>query len=459
MNDSTAPSGVLRVAFNTLGCRLNQYDTELMKAGLSAGASCEIVPWSEPADVYVLNSCTVTGKADQKCRQMARQVKRRHPDAKVVVTGCYAQTQPEALAAIPELDGVFGNLDKDRIAEWLPRVLEGTRTLVEVTDFPRRLSFGAGEISDFSGRSRAFVKIQDGCDLRCAYCLIWRARGPSRSRPVDEVVHQIAALADAGFPEVVLAGINLGAYGRDQGRRDGLLSLLRDLLAGFPDLRFRLSSIHPNEVTPGLLSLFGEFPNLRRYMHVSLQSGDDEVLRRMKRPYRSSHARAAVAAIGELGADFGIGADVIVGFPGESEAEFANTERLLAELPFSYLHVFRYSPRPDTPAAGMTPVQPEIVTARAARLREFSRARRRVFETGLIGTLREAVVETDIPEPGWVHATTDNYAVVLVPAGRAPGSRVLLRPAGFRGEHLYAESVEIQSDGAGKTMNEESDER
>ena len=168
MSDSIQQPRVVRVAFNTLGCRLNQYDTELMKAGLSAGFRCEVVPWSEAADVYVLNSCTVTGKADQKCRQAARQVKRRHPDAKVVVTGCYAQTQPEALARVEELDGVFGNQEKERIADWLPRLLANDEKLVEVSAFPRRLEFRGGEISEFSGRSRAFVKVQDGCDLRCS---------------------------------------------------------------------------------------------------------------------------------------------------------------------------------------------------------------------------------------------------------------------------------------------------
>jgi len=442
MSDSIQQSRVVRVAFNTLGCRLNQYDTELMKTGLPEGFRCEIVPWTDAADVYVLNSCTVTGKADQKCRQVARQVKRRHPDAKVVVTGCYAQTQPEALARVEELDGVFGNQEKERIADWLPRLLANDVKLVEVSAFPRHLEFSGGEISEFSGRSRAFVKVQDGCDLRCAYCLIWQARGPARSRAVDDVVHQIRGLAAAGFPEVVLAGINLGCYGLDLGRRDGLVALLRELLPSFPDLRFRLSSIHPNEVSPELLDLFGEFANLRRYMHVSLQSGDDAVLARMRRPYRSAHARDAVERIGRLGPDFGIGADVIVGFPGETDREFANTEQLLADSPFSYLHVFRYSPRPGTPAEEMDQVQPEIVSGRSVRLRDLSRRMRRDFETALIGFDREAVVETSVPEPGWVHATTDNYATVMVPQGSPAGSPVLLRPEGFRGDILYSERVE-----------------
>jgi len=205
------PTRTVRIAFQTLGCRLNQYDTEVMKARLPDGLHCVTVPWTADADVYVLNSCTVTLKADQKCRQLARAVKRRRPDAKVVVTGCYAQTQQDALAAITELDGVFGLNEREDIAEWLPRLLAADSPLVEVSAFERHAAFRSHDITDFDGRTRAYVKVQDGCDLRCTYCLIWQARGPNRSRPVADVSRQIEVLRENGFGEIVLAGVQLGS--------------------------------------------------------------------------------------------------------------------------------------------------------------------------------------------------------------------------------------------------------
>ncbi|MBC8426859.1 tRNA (N(6)-L-threonylcarbamoyladenosine(37)-C(2))-methylthiotransferase MtaB [bacterium] len=431
----------LRIAFQTLGCRLNHYDTEVMKARLPGGLRCETVPWDQDADVYVLNSCTVTLKADQKCRQLARAVKRRRPGAKVVVTGCYAQTQQEALAAIPELDGVFGLNEREDIADWLPRLLAAEAPLVEVGDFAKDAPFRSHDIAEFDGRTRAFVKVQDGCDLRCSYCLIWKARGPGRSRPVAEVCRQIGILRGSGFGEIVLAGVHLGGYGRDLGRGQALTALLETVLDRFPDLRFRLSSIHPNEVREPLLELFTKHANLRPYLHISLQSGSDTVLKRMRRPYDVARAGHAIEAAAALSPHFGIGADVIVGFPGESGAEFAETRSFVASSPLSYLHVFRYSPRPGTPAALLRAVHTETVTERSRIMRDLSRRKRRDFEARLVGHWHEAVVETDRPAPGRLQATTGNYATVSVPDTWATGDLVRLKPAGFRDDVLYADEV------------------
>ncbi len=432
----------VRVAFLTLGCRMNQYDTEVMKARLPADLRCEIVDWDDPADVYILNSCTVTVKADQKCRQLARRVRRRAPDAKIVVTGCYAQTQPEALAEMTELDGIIGVNEREDIHQWLPRLLYEEQRLLEVTQYSKRLAFRSHRITDFDGRTRAYVKIQDGCDLRCTYCLIWKARGPGRSRDPQDVVGQVSELRDAGFGEIVLTGVHMGSYGRDLRWLPGLTGLIDMLASRFPDLRFRLSSIHPNEVHEPLLELFTKHSNMRPYLHISMQSGSDTVLSRMRRPYAAADVARAVHAAAGLAPYFGIGADVIVGFPGETETEFEQTRQLIETAPFSYLHVFRYSARPGTKAADMKPCHSETITARSALLRTLSDAKKSAFEGGLIGHTLEATVESDRPLPGWVHATTGNYATVLVPDIWEQGDSVLVTPEGLREGTLYANRVE-----------------
>jgi len=436
------PDGpALRVAFWTLGCRLNQYDTEGLRTAMSRRYALEVVGWHDPAHLYVLNSCTVTAKADQECRRMARQVKRRHPGSKVVVAGCYAQTQPEALAAVPEIDGVVGNADKDDIDAWLPAVLGEDSLTVRVEEFDENPEFDSPLITSFEGRSRAFVKIQDGCNLRCTYCLIWRARGPGRSRRVEDVLAQLRALVEAGYPETILAGIHLGGYGRDLDRKVLLPDLLETCLDEIPDLRIRLSSIHPNEVTPRLLDLFAARPRLRPHLHISLQSGSSPVLKRMKRPYREDRAWDAIRSAAALAPNFGLGADIIVGFPGETDEEFASTRRMVEELPFSYLHVFRFSRRPGTAAADMPgQVHPETITERSAVLRAIAERKQREFMGRLVGERREAVIEAESRVPGRRQATTDNYATVHVPdTGLPAGALVDVAVTGLAGDDLLAE--------------------
>ena len=433
----------LRVAFWTLGCRLNQYDTEGIKKSMAGVYDIDVVDWHDPAHLYVLNSCTVTAKADQECRRLARQVKRRHPSSKVVVAGCYAQTQPEALAAVPEIDGIVGNTAKEDVATWLPTVLGDEILTMKVEGFPENPEFDSPLIDSFSGRSRAFVKIQDGCDLRCTYCLIWRARGPGRSRPVQDVLAQLRLLVETGYPETILAGIHLGGYGLDLQPQVTLPELLQICLKDIPGLRIRLSSIHPNEVTPCLLEMFAANDRLRPHLHISLQSGSDGVLARMKRPYRSDRAWQAMRDVAATGSHFGIGADIIVGFPGETDAEFDDTYRMVEKLPFSYLHVFRFSRRPGTAAADMPgQVPPEIIARRSAVLREFAEHKKAEFCRSLVGTSREAVVEGESGIPGWRQATTDNYLTVMVPEDPSghimPGSLVNVRIDEFSSGRLFA---------------------
>ncbi len=443
----------LRVAFHTLGCRLNQVDTEGMKAAMRAARPITVVNWGDEADVYVLNSCTVTTRADQETRRLARRVKREHPQARVVVAGCYAQAQPQALATVREIDAVIGNTARDDVATWLPLVLAapGDAPRLVVASFARRERFAAPSIAGFTGRSRAYVKVQDGCDLRCSYCLIWQARGPGRSRPIDDVLAQVGALhAGAAYHEVILTGVHLGSYGRDLGPgAPRLVDLVRAVLAAFPRLRVRLGSLHPDELTPELARLLAEESRLRPHLHISLQSGSDTVLARMARPYRATAAQQAIASVADTIANLGLGADVIVGFPGETDAEFAETLACVESLPFTYLHVFRFSPRPGTPAARLAdPVPPQIVTERAAVLREAARRRTVAFQRSLLGTAREAIVENErAARPGHRRATTDNYVPVLVaadPAADAPaaGTPVRVTPCKWSGGRLFADSFE-----------------
>ncbi len=439
------PRPRLRVAFWTLGCRLNQYDTEVMRTTLSAAYPVTVVDWHDEADLYVLNSCTVTGKADQECRRLARQV---------VVAGCYAQTQPEQLTAIPEIDAVVGNTLKEDATTWLPDLLAATAgPVIRVEPFTPGTELHAPLIDRFAERSRAFVKVQDGCDLRCSYCLIWQARGPARSRPVAEVLAQVERLAEAGYNELVLTGINLGCYGRDFGDGDGLAALLQACAEAFTDSRFRLGSIHPDEVTDELLELLTLHPQLRPHLHISLQSGSDTVLARMRRPYRGAAARDAVTRVANALPDCAIGADLIVGFPGETDAEFTATQRMVEDLPFSYLHVFRFSPRPGTAAAALAdPVHPETVTERSALLRNLAQTKQDSFRQAQIGRWCEAVVESEAAvsavDPAapellgeWRCATTDNYVPVLVPAGWPAGALIRVLPNEQYGDRLLARDI------------------
>ena len=412
----------LRVAFWTLGCRLNQYDTEGMKTTMAHIYDIEVVDWHAPAQLYVLNSCTVTGKADQECRRLARQVKRRHPTSKVVIVGCYAQTQPEALTCITEIDGVIGNTAKDDVQQWLPDVLGNDPPTLRVADFAIDPVFDSPLIDEFSGRSRAFVKIQDGCDLRCTYCLIWRARGPGRSRTQADVLAQLQRLVDKGYPETILAGIHLGGYGSDLQEKVLLPDLLDRCLVEFPELRIRLSSIHPNEVTERLLDFYRGNPRMRPHLHISLQSGSDSVLKRMKRPYRSDRAWEAMRQAAAVEPHFGLGADIIVGFPGETEAEFEETRRMVDELPDQ--------------------VHPETISRRSEILRRLADEKQAAFARAMIGTTREAVVEAESPRTGWRQTTTDNYMTVLVPdTGYLPGALIEVEVTKFSEKRLYATVV------------------
>ncbi len=383
------------VALMTVGCKLNQYETEGM-AELFEQSGYTVVPFDETADVYVVNTCTVTMRSDYRSRQMLRRAARRNPDALVVAAGCYAQRDPQALDSMPEVDLVVGNTAKPRVASLVAeRTGDSERVVVDPHE---RAGFQALDIGRFRGYTRAFVKIQDGCDRRCTYCAVPDARGPARSRPFDEVVEQARRLSANGYREVVLTGVHIGAYGAEadavgtDGRR---LPELLVALAEIDDVvRIRLGSIEPMELTPELASVVLSEDKLCNHLHVPLESGSDRILDAMARTYTRTEYVEVVQRVTDNDPLCGLGADVMVGFPGETDEDFAETVALIEELPFTYLHVFAFSPREGTPAASMEDHVPSAEKKRRSRfLRNLSRSRSLAFRSGFVGERLEILIE------------------------------------------------------------------
>ena len=404
------------VAFHTVGCKLNQYETNDLERQF-ADRGWQVVAFGDPADVTVVNTCTVTGRSDHRCRAALRKARRASPGGTVVAAGCYAEAQPAAVGDLAEVDLVLGNRGKAAVFEHLD---EGGR--------PRAGRLAAGPrawpapapfvpIRAFAGHTRAFVKIQDGCDARCAYCIVPQARGGNRSLPAADALAQVGALVEAGYSEVVLTGVHLGTWGCDLDPRDTLAALLARLVV-LPGLgRLRLSSVEPTEFTPELLQLLASSPAICPHLHVPLQSGAASVLRAMGRPYGPAQFAQLVERLAATLPDPGIGADVIAGFPGESERDFEETAALVRSLPLTYLHVFPYSPRPGTRAAAMAgQVAPTERERRAALLREIGRGKAAAFQGRHVGRTVRALVEG---RPGRAHALTGNYLKVAVRAGAA----------------------------------------
>jgi threonylcarbamoyladenosine tRNA methylthiotransferase MtaB len=338
----------MRYHVTNFGCRASQADGAAIETLLSKNG-LEQAPDHKSAEFVILNTCTVTATADDELRQIVRRVNRENPDARIVITGCYAQRAPEELAELPGVSMVVGNSHKTKIAELLAAPYHGE---VHVGDIFEAGEFLATPVEGAAGdRSRPNLKIQDGCPNRCSFCIIPYVRGNSRSAPVAQVVEQIRNLSASGYPEVVLTGINLGRWGREAGMRMRLADLLRTVLNETDVQRLRLSSVEPMDWTDDLLQLMADSPRIAKHMHIPLQSGSDTVLRRMHRKYRPHHYESRVRLARELMPDAAIGADVMTGFPGETDAEFEQTRAFVEALPFTYLHIFPYSERPGTPAA------------------------------------------------------------------------------------------------------------
>lgn len=413
--EEPASAGRLRVGLTTLGCRLNHAETDGM-ARMAREAGHEVVDFGDEADVYVVNTCTITQDADADSRQRIRQAARRSPGARVVVTGCYATRDPGALAALPQVAAVLGNRDKDR---WLERLgaADPGRVDVCVSALVRHVPLASLPADDDPRRSRGHLKIQDGCDYRCSFCVVPAVRGRSASVEPTRVASQLAELVAAGLPEVVLTGVHLGTYGRDLSPRVDLRGLLVELLPRLGGARLRLGSLDPHEVDDALVELLAaERGRICRHLHLPVQSGDDAVLQRMRRAHRAGDLAALVPRLVQAVPGIAVGSDVIVGFPGEDEAAFGRTLELLEGLPVAYLHVFAYSRREGTAAASMPEqVAPEVRARRSQRLRALSTAKAAAFRAAQVGAEAAAVVQRRRdPASGRLVALTDNYVEVLV---------------------------------------------
>jgi threonylcarbamoyladenosine tRNA methylthiotransferase MtaB len=401
------------IALHTLGCKLNYAETSTIgRAFTQAGFA--VVEGHAPADVVLLNTCSVTERADRECRQVVRRALRTSPEAYVIVTGCYAQLQPESIAAIDGVDLVVGTRDKFNVLSLAGDFRKRDLPQVYVSCIDEAEEFEAAYAADADGRTRAFLKVQDGCDYTCAFCTIPRARGESRSVPVGAIVRQAETIANQGFKEIVLSGVNVGDYGRKIGTT--LVELLRSLDAVDGVERYRISSIEPNLLTPEVVEFVLSSPKFCDHFHIPLQSGSDTVLRSMRRRYDTGHYRRLVERIRALAPEAGIGADVITGFPGETEALFEETYAFLSDLPVSYLHVFTYSERPDTAALALGgAVEPKHRFARNERLRMLGLKKRHAFQARFIGRDMRVLVEHPAGE-GLMSGLTTNYLRVKLAA-------------------------------------------
>jgi threonylcarbamoyladenosine tRNA methylthiotransferase MtaB len=403
-----------KVMLVTLGCKINQYDTNSM-VSLLRQAGHETVADASEADVIVINTCTVTGRTDYKGRQLVRKAIHENGSAVIIVTGCYAEVQADRLSGIPGVDYVLGNTEKEEMARWVSTAEKQRTPRVRAGGISEVRSLGLDAPEVHSGTTRAFLKIQDGCNHACSYCIIPRARGRSRSLPPSRVRDKIDLLVDEGFQEVVLCGIHLGVYGQDLHPGLSLLDLLGNLEHETAIPRIRISSIEPNELTDGLLGLFAESHRLCPHFHLPLQSGDEEILQAMNRPYGPGDFVSLVHRIRDRMAGAAIGVDVIAGFPGEGEEAFRNTLDLLHGLPVDYFHVFPYSPRPGTAAARFPDSVPrDQIRKRAGELRRTGMRKRIDFYESHLLKEREVLVETKRDrKTGMLKGVSRNYIPVL----------------------------------------------
>lgn len=405
-----------KIQILTLGCKVNQYESAAFATAFREGGA-ELVKRNETADLIVVNTCAVTGSAGAQSRQVIRQAMRRSPQARIIITGCYAELAVEELRRDPLIAArtvaFIGNSEKHHLASTGLNPIDGWDTDRMGTIDSAREICRLPITAHFEHRTRAYLRIQDGCESYCSYCIVPFTRGPSRSLPISEVISQAKIFATAGHREIVLTGIHLGYYGKDLGDDISIVSLLRELIVSTPDTLYRISSLEPTEITPELLTLMAESPTIQPHLHIPLQSGTDQILRLMNRNYTTAEFRRVIDNCCRHLPDCGIGIDILAGFPGETDELFAQALQFLQSLPCSYLHVFPYSIRPGTKAADMAgQLSKATKEQRVARLRTLSAEKSAAFYRRYLGRTMAVLVEGNRTREGLLHGYTGNYIPV-----------------------------------------------
>ncbi|KGG81360.1 30S ribosomal protein S12 methylthiotransferase [Caloranaerobacter azorensis H53214] len=428
------------VAFYTLGCKVNQYETEAM-AELFKKEGYNVVDAEDKADIYVINTCTVTNLGDRKSRQFIRRAKRKNRKAIIAVVGCYVQVSPDEVFEIEDVDLVIGTNDKNKIVELCEEVKEKHKRIKIVEDIMKVREFEEMPINEVEGKTRAFVKIQEGCNQYCSYCIIPYARGPVRSRKLQNIIKEVEKLSKSGFKEIVLTGIHVASYGKDLGdiRLIDVIEVIHDI-EGIE--RIRLSSLEPTIITEEFMDRLIKLPKVCNHFHLSLQSGSNTVLKRMNRKYTTEEYLSIVKLIRKYMSDVGLTTDIIVGFPGETDEEFEETYNFVKEIGFSRIHVFKYSPREGTPAAKFkNQVDGKIKAERSRKLIELGEELNKVFNRRFIGKIMNVLFEEKVRgATGLMEGYTTNYIRVMAKGDISIEGEILpVKMNRISGENLIGE--------------------
>jgi threonylcarbamoyladenosine tRNA methylthiotransferase MtaB len=436
----------MNASFYTLGCKLNYAETASLESQFKE-RGFNIVPFSEHSDVCVVNTCSVTERADREARQIIRRALRKSPNAFIVVVGCYAQLEPEEIASIDGVDVVLGASQKFKMFDYCQNFKKYGSPKIFVSPINEANDFGPAYSAGVDDRTRAFLKVQDGCDFNCSFCTIPLARGSSRSQSIGATVSQAHHIIEMGYKEIILTGVNVGDYGKNEGY--SLLDLLVKLenIAGLE--RLRISSIEPNLLNDELLDFWLNSEKICNHFHLPLQNGTNELLKKMRRRYTAEYYHDLIHSIRKKSPDAGIGVDVIVGFPGETEELFEKNFTFIHELPISYLHVFTYSERPNTPSIDFSGrVEPRIRYSHSDRLRNLGFMKKSSFYQSQIGQIKPVLIEATI-ENNNLQGFTDNYVRVEIPYHPSLENSIAMVKIGeFKGENCEGEIIRIESSSA-----------